>query len=53
MKTFKRIAAVVAMGVICLVQAGIAQSKKPMTLKGKVEGVDAAAIDAKKDAITF
>lgn len=43
MRTFKRIAAVVAMAVICLVQAGLAQSKKPLTLKGKVEGVDAAA----------
>jgi Cu/Ag efflux protein CusF len=43
MKTFKRIAALVVMAVICLVQAGLAQSKKPMTMKGKVEGVDAAA----------
>jgi Cu/Ag efflux protein CusF len=43
MKTFKRIAALFVMAVICLAQAGLAQSKKPMTMKGKVEGVDAAA----------
>ncbi|HYA16286.1 MAG TPA: copper-binding protein [Bryobacteraceae bacterium] len=43
MTTFKRIAAIVAMAVICLVQAGLAQNKKPMTMKGKVEGVDVAA----------
>jgi Cu/Ag efflux protein CusF len=43
MTSFKRIAAVVAMAVVCLVQAGLAQDKKPMTMKGKVEGVDVAA----------
>jgi Cu/Ag efflux protein CusF len=43
MKTFKRIATLFVMAAICLVQAGLAQSKKPMTLKGKVEGVDATA----------
>jgi Cu/Ag efflux protein CusF len=43
MQTFKRIAAVLAMAAVCLVQAGLAQTKKPLTMKGKVEGVDAAA----------
>jgi Cu/Ag efflux protein CusF len=43
MTTFKKIAAVIAVTLVCLAQAGLAQDKKPMTMKGKVEGVDAAA----------
>lgn len=43
MRTLKRIAALLAMATLCLVDSGLAQSKKPLTMKGKVEGVDAAA----------
>jgi Cu/Ag efflux protein CusF len=43
MKTFKRIAVMFALAALCLVQAGMAQSKKPLTMKGTVEGVDASA----------
>lgn len=43
LKTFKRIAAVLALSAFCFAGAGLADDKKPLTLKGKVEGVDAAA----------
>jgi len=38
MKIFKRIAVLLVIAVVCF-----AQAKKPLTMKGKVEGVDAAA----------
>ncbi len=43
MKTFKRMAATFALAALCFAGAGLAQSKKPMVFKGKVEGVDAKA----------
>src|ERR1019366_2628416 len=43
MNAVKRIAATFVLAAFCFAGAGLAQSRKPMVFKGKVEGVDAAA----------
>jgi Cu/Ag efflux protein CusF len=43
MNAMKRFAASFALVAFCLAGSGIAQDKKPLVMKGKVEGVDASA----------